>query len=218
MNPQTTDPIDDDSASTESAVSRKAKAKRGQRRMEILQAFAAMLEQPMAERVTTAALAKRLGVSEAALYRQFASKAQMLDALITFTEDSLLGLAAKVGEPGADGVDGRAACGQIVWLALQFAQANPGMVRVLVGDALVFEQARLTERVSLLFEKLEAVLRSHWRHWANQQGHGTPTADAQVRAALLLIYLRGVLHAFVRSDWKQLPTQGADAHLETLLG
>ena len=135
MNPQTTDPIDDDSAPTESAVSRNAKAKPGQRRMEILQAFAAMLEQPMAERVTTAALAKRLCVSEAALYRQFASKAQMLDALITFTEDSLLGLAAKVGEPGADGVDGRAACGRIVWLALQFAQANPGMVRVLVGDA-----------------------------------------------------------------------------------
>jgi len=218
MNPQATDPIDDDSASTESAVSRKAKAKPGQRRMEILQAFAAMLEQPMAERVTTAALAKRLGVSEAALYRQFASKAQMLDALITFTEDSLLGLAAKVGEPGADGLDGRAACGQIVWLALQFAQANPGMVRVLVGDALVFEQARLTERVALLFEKLEAVLRAHWRHWASQQDLATPTADAQVRAALLLVYLRGVLHAFVRSDWKQLPTQGADAHLETLLG
>jgi TetR/AcrR family transcriptional regulator len=129
-----------------------------------------------------------------------------------------LGLAAKVGEPGADGLDGRAACGQIVWLALQFAQANPGMVRVLVGDALVFEQARLTERVALLFEKLEAVLRAHWRHWASQQDLATPTADAQVRAALLLIYLRGVLHAFVRSDWKQLPTQGADAHLETLLG
>jgi len=82
----------------------------------------------------------------------------------------------------------------------------------------VFEQARLTERVALLFEKLEAVLRAHWRHWASQQDLATPTADAQVRAALLLIYLRGVLHAFVRSDWKQLPTQGADAHLETLLG
>ena len=209
---------DDADNATDGAVVRKSKAKPGERRMAILQAFAAMLEQPMAERVTTAALAKRLDVSEAALYRQFASKAQMLDALITFTEDSLLGLAGKVGEPGAVGLDGREACGKVVLLSLQFAQANPGMVRVLVGDALVFEKARLTERVGLLFEKLEAVLRAHWRHWAGQQGLATPTADAQVRATLLLIYLRGVLHAFVRSDWKHLPTQGADAHLETLLG
>jgi len=101
---------DDADNATDGAVVRKSKAKPGERRMAILQAFAAMLEQPMAERVTTAALAKRLDVSEAALYRQFASKAQMLDALITFTEDSLLGLAGKVGEPGAVGLDGREAC------------------------------------------------------------------------------------------------------------
>ena len=90
----------------------KGKPKPGQRRMEILQAFAAMLEQPMAERVTTAALAKRLGVSEAALYRQFASKSQMLDALITFTEDSLLGLATKVNSDPDKLVDGRERVGK----------------------------------------------------------------------------------------------------------
>ena len=208
---------DDADNATDGTVVRKSKAKPGERRMAILQAFAAMLEQPMAERVTTAALAKRLDVSEAALYRQFASKAQMLDALITFTEDSLLGLAGKVGEPGAVGLDGREACRKVVLLSLQFAQANPGMVRVLVGDALVFEQARLTERVNLLFDKLESVLRAHWRHWADQSGDATPTASAQSRADLLVSFLRGRLHAFVRSDWQQAPIAGADAHLAVLL-
>lgn len=200
-----------------SAPAGKGKPKPGQRRMEILQAFATMLEQPMAERVTTAALAKRLGVSEAALYRQFASKSQMLDALITFTEDSLLGLATKVNSDPDKLVDGRAACGQVVWLALQFAQANPGMVRVLVGDALIYEQPRLMARVNLLFDKLESILRGHWRSSALAANEGAPTAEAQMRAGLLLMCLRGRLHAFVRSDWKQRPTDGASEELAFLI-
>lgn len=200
-----------------SAPAGKGKPKPGQRRMEILQAFAAMLEQPMAERVTTAALAKRLGVSEAALYRQFASKSQMLNALITFTEDSLLGLATKVNSDPGKLVDGRAACGQVVWLALQFAQANPGMVRVLVGDALIYEQPRLMARVNLLFDKLESILRAHWRSSAMVANEGAPTAEAQMRAGLLLMCLRGRLHAFVRSDWKQCPTDGASEELAFLI-
>jgi TetR/AcrR family transcriptional regulator len=193
----------------------KTRAKPGQRRLEILQAFAAMLEQPTAERVTTAALAKRLDVSEAALYRQFASKAQMLEALIDFIEDSLMGLAAKVD---AQGLAGRVACAQLTQLILQFAQANPGMVRVMVGDALLLEQPRLAERIALLFDKLEAQLRGHWRRAAGETGAPTPDSDASVRAHVLMSFVRGQMLRFTRSQWRVLPTDRLDLHLDVLLG
>jgi TetR/AcrR family transcriptional regulator len=193
----------------------KARAKPGQRRLEILQAFAAMLEQPTAERVTTAALAKRLDVSEAALYRQFASKAQMLEALIDFIEDSLMGLASKVD---AQGLAGRVACAQLTQLILQFAQANPGMVRVMVGDALLLEQPRLAQRIALLFDKLEAQLRGHWRRAAGETGASTPDSDASVRAHVLMSFVRGQLLRFTRSQWRVLPTDRLDLHLDVLLG
>ncbi|MDP4609133.1 MAG: nucleoid occlusion factor SlmA [Burkholderiaceae bacterium] len=193
----------------------KTRAKPGQRRLEILQAFAAMLEQPTAERVTTAALAKRLDVSEAALYRQFASKAQMLEALIDFIEDSLMGLASKVD---AQGLAGRVACAQLTQLILQFAQANPGMVRVMVGDALLLEQPRLAQRIALLFDKLEAQLRGHWRRAAGETGAHTPDSDASVRAHVLMSFVRGQLLRFTRSQWRVLPTDRLDLHLDVLLG
>lgn len=192
----------------------KPKAKPGQRRLEILQAFAAMLEQPTTERVTTAALANHLGVSEAALYRQFASKAQMLEALIEFIEDSLMGLAAQVE---AQALGGRVACAQLTRLILQFAQANPGMVRVMVGDALLLEQPRLAERVSLLFDKLETQLKGHWRRAAGELTSDTPTAQAALRAHVLMSFVRGQLLRFARSQWRDPPTDGLDARLQVLL-
>ena len=186
----------------------------GQRRLEILQAFAAMLEQPQGARVTTAALAKSLGVSEAALYRQFASKAQMLEGLLEFIDDSLMGLAAKVA---AQQLGGRVACTQLTKLILQFAQANPGMVRVMVGDALLLEHARLAERMALVFDKLESELRGHWRRAAGEANSDTPTSQAQVRASLLMSFVRGQLLRFARSQWRDLPTDGLDARLQVLL-
>jgi TetR/AcrR family transcriptional regulator len=91
------------------------------------------------------------------------------------------------------------------------------MVRVLVGDALIYEQPRLMARVSLLFDKLESILRGHWRSSALAANEGAPTAEAQMRAGLLLMCLRGRLHAFVRSDWKQRPTDGASEELAFLI-
>lgn len=202
-------------AKTQPKTQPKSRPQPGQRRLEMLQAFAAMLEQPTAERVTTAALAKRLGVSEAALYRQFASKAQMLEALIDFIEDSLMGLASKVE---AQGLAGRVACAQLTQLILQFAQTNPGMVRVMVGDALLLEQPRLAERIALLFDKLEAQLRGHWRRAAGEAGASTPDSDASVRAHVLMSYVRGQLLRFTRSQWRVLPTDRLNLQLDVLLG
>ena len=108
--------------------------KPGERRVQILQVLAEMLQQPGAERVTTAALAARLAVSEAALYRHFASKAQMFEALIDFIESSVFGLINQIGEREPPG---RARAARIVAMVLQFGEKNPGMARVMVGDALV---------------------------------------------------------------------------------
>ena len=130
--------------------------KPGERRVQILQALATMLEQPGAERITTAALAARLEVSEAALYRHFASKAQMFEGLIEFIEQTVFGLINQLGEREPDA---RARCRKLVALLLQFGEKNPGMTRVMVGDALVFENERLQQRMNQFFDKIEATLR-----------------------------------------------------------
>ena len=122
------------------AVATRKRPKPGERRVQILQVLAEMLQQPGAERVTTAALAARLAVSEAALYRHFASKAQMFEALIDFIESSVFGLINQIGEREPAG---RARAARIVAMVLQFGEKNPGMARVMVGDALVFEHQRL---------------------------------------------------------------------------
>jgi len=128
----------------------------GERRLQILQTLANMLEQPGGERVTTAALAARIGVSEAALYRHFASKAQMFEGLIDFVEQSCMGLIRQVTDREAAGPQQAA---RIVSLILQFGEKNPGMCRVMTGDALVHEHERLQQRVNLLMDKIEAQLR-----------------------------------------------------------
>lgn len=187
----------------------------GQRRLEILQALAGMLEEPAGDRVTTASLAKKLGVSEAALYRHFASKAQMFEGLIGFIEDSLLGLVHQVQERESDPLQ---RCLRIVSLVLQFAQANPGMARVMVGDALLYENARLQERVELLMDKLESSLKQEWREVAAKAGDPSPTVSAQVRAATLMAFLQGRLLRYCRSGWRRQPSAELDASLLILLG
>ncbi|MEN9769751.1 MAG: nucleoid occlusion factor SlmA [Pseudomonadota bacterium] len=195
-----------------SDVPARKRPKPGERRVQILQALAAMLEQPGAERVTTAALAARLSVSEAALYRHFASKAQMFEALIDFIEASVFSLINQLQErepePGAR-------VQKMVRMVLQFAERNPGMTRVMVGDALVFEHERLQERMNLFFDKLEA----QWRQPLREALAATamPTVEAQVRAALLHAFVLGRLQRYARSGFRRAPSENLEASLAIVL-
>ena len=172
----------------------------GERRLQILQTLAAMLEQPGTERVTTAGLAAKIGVSEAALYRHFASKAQMFEGLIDFVDQSVIGLIRQVTDREPAGAQ---QAGRIVALLLQFAEKNPGMSRVMIGDALVLEHERLQERINLLFDKIEAQLRQSLKSIES----ATPTADAQVTASLLVAFMQGRLQRFARSGFKRMPSE-----------
>lgn len=182
----------------------------GERRVQILQALASMLEAPAGERVTTAALSARLGVSEAALYRHFASKAQMFEGLIDFVDQSVMGLIRQVTDREPVGPQ---QAGRIVSLLLQFAEKNPGMCRVMTGDALVLEHERLQERINLLFDKIEAQLRQSLKGIES----ATPTADAQLVASLLVAFMQGRLQRFARSGFKRLPSEHLQAALARIL-
>src|SRR5471032_1383240 len=165
------------------------------RRVQILQALAAMLEQPGAERITTAALAAKLEVSEAALYRHFASKAQMFEGLIEFIEQSVFTLVNQIveREPNA-----AAQVHKVLQVLLQFGEKNPGMTRVMVGDALVFENERLQTRMNQFFERIESQLRVALRARAEAAGAATPTVDANAQASALTSFAIGRLQRFAR--------------------
>jgi TetR/AcrR family transcriptional regulator len=195
-------------------VARRTRPKPGERRVQILQALATMLEAPGAERITTAALAATLGVSEAALYRHFASKAQMFEGLIEFIEQSLFGLANQVLEREPDAATQVA---RIVGAVLQFAEKNPGMCRVMVGDALVFENERLIARVNQAFERLESLLRQPYRALAESRGSQTPTVDAQAAASAAVSLVLGRLQRHARTGFQRRPTEHLDATLRLLL-
>jgi len=186
--------------------------KPGERRVQILQALATMLEQPGAERITTAALAARLDVSEAALYRHFASKAQMFEGLIEFIEQSVFTLINQIAErePAGQGQAGR-----IVAMLIQFAEKNPGMTRVMVGDALVFENERLQQRMNQFFDKVEASLKQCLR--TAPADAAAPTVDAQVRASVLTAFIVGRLQRFARSGFKRVPSEHLDASLQRMI-
>ena len=187
--------------------------KPGERRVQILQTLAAMLERPGAERVTTAALAAQLAVSEAALYRHFASKAQMFEGLIDFIEQSVFTLVNQILERDASSARERAS--RIVTMLIQFAEKNPGMTRVMVGDALVYENERLQNRMNQFFDRIESTLRQVLRGAVvvDIQSSSTPTVDAQVRAAVLTAFVTGRLQRFVRSGFRHLPSEQLEASL-----
>ena len=187
--------------------------KPGERRLQILQALAAMLEQPGAERITTAALAARLEVSEAALYRHFASKAQMFEGLIEFIEQSVFTLVNQIAEREAAG---EAQVGRMLAVLLQFCERNPGMTRVMVGDALVFEDERLLTRMNQFFDRLESQFRQGLRAAAEARGSATPTVDAQVQASVYAAFAVGRLQRFARSGFRRSPTEQLDLVLKTL--
>jgi TetR/AcrR family transcriptional regulator len=188
--------------------------KPGERRVQILQALAGMLEQPGVDRITTAALAAHLDVSEAALYRHFASKAQMFESLIEFIETSLFTLANQIMEREPDPA---AQISRILGVALQFAEKNPGMARVMVGDALVFEHDRLVARMNQAFERLESLLRQSYKALADARASQTPTADSQAGASLAVSVVLGRLQRFTRTGFKRLPTEHLDATVRQLL-
>jgi len=207
-------PSDNDAQASSAAPARK-RPKPGERRIQILQALATMLEQPGAERITTAALAAKLSVSEAALYRHFASKAQMFEGLIDFIEETVFSLINQIQsrQPG----DALRQTAGIVSVVVQFAERNPGMTRVMVGDALVFEHERLQQRMNQFFDKLEAALRQCLREAMEAAGTATPTVDAQVRASLLTAFLLGRLQRFARSGYRKSPSEHLDACLARML-
>jgi TetR/AcrR family transcriptional regulator len=197
-------PVVDDTAN------RRKRPKPGERRVQILQALAAMLQEPGSDRITTAALAARLEVSEAALYRHFASKAQMFEGLIEFIESSVFTLINQITEREPVGA---VQAGRIVSVLLQFGERNPGMVRVMVGDALVFEHERLTVRMNQFFERVESQLRQGLKLAADEAGSSTPTVDAQLRASVLTSFIVGRLQRYVRSGFRRSPTEQLDAAL-----
>ncbi len=169
----------------------------GERKLQILQALASMLEAPVPGKITTAALAGQLQVSEAALYRHFASKAQMFDGLIEFIEQSVFSLVNRIvasHENGLQQTEG------IFKLLLGFAETNPGMTRVLIGDALVHENERLQARINQFHDRIEATLRQSLRIAAAQQACHVDPARA---ASLLLSAVMGQWQMFARSQFKR---------------
>ena len=186
--------------------------KPGERRLQILQTLAAMLEAPRGEKVTTAALAAKLDVSEAALYRHFASKAQMFEGLIEFIESTVFALINKIQ---SETQDGAAQAEQTVVMLLRFAEKNQGMTRVLIGDALVNEDERLQARINQLVDKLEATLRQSLRiAQAAHAWHGDATADA----AVLIAYVIGRWQLFAKSGFKRAPQDGWPLQRKFLFG
>jgi TetR/AcrR family transcriptional regulator len=205
-------------AAPEAASPARKRPKPGERRVQILQALAMMLEQPGAERITTAALAARLEVSEAALYRHFASKAQMFEGLIEFIEQSVFTLVNQIQEREAaangQGEGGSRQAARIIAMLVQFAEKNPGMTRVMVGDALVYENERLQQRMNQFFDKIESTLKQCLRA---EEGSATPTVDGQVRASMLTAFVVGRLQRFARSGFRRSPSEHLEASLALML-
>jgi|GEM_PF-193582 len=204
------------------AAERKKRPAPGQRREEILQALAHMLEQPGHERITTAALASSLGLSEAALYRHFASKAKMFDALLDFIEQSVFGLVRQLlgdalPDMAASNPHGVQQARQVIALLLQFAERNPGLVRIMVGDAIALENPRLRARMQQFFDRLELRLRQCLRPAVSALGSPTPTVDANASANVLMSFAQGRLLRFVRSDFRRLPTEQLQASLALMV-
>ena len=177
------------------------------RRESILQALARELEEKPGERITTAQLAKAVGVSEAALYRHFPSKAKMFEGLIEFIEDTIFTLVNRILEEEKKSLS---RCEKILSLLLGFAEKNPGMTRLLVSDALVGEKSRLRERISQFYERVETQIKQVLRESRLQ---GSEISDEQIKtySRLLLSIIEGRLHRYVRSDFSQLPLAGWSA-------
>ncbi|MGS0742110.1 nucleoid occlusion factor SlmA [Glaciimonas sp. GG7] len=189
-----------------------ATMKPGERKLQILQALASMLEQPKGEKITTAALAARLEVSEAALYRHFASKAQMFEGLIEFIESSVFGLINQIAEQQENGLLQAKA---VVLMLLNFAERNPGMTRVIIGDALINEDARLQLRMNQFVDRVELALKQALRIAASQGE--TSETEATIRANILTSFVLGRWQRFAKTRFVQKPCDDAVQHIALML-
>ncbi|HIX61326.1 MAG TPA: nucleoid occlusion factor SlmA [Candidatus Halomonas stercoripullorum] len=176
------------------------------RREQILQALALMLEEDSGKRITIAALARQVGVSEAALYRHFPSKARMFEGLIAFIEETLFERISRILDEVPEAVP---RCGQILTLLLAFAEKNPGLSRLLDGDVLTGETARLRLRIHQLFERMETQLKQILREAELREQRRT-LLPASATANLLMAYAEGRISQYVRSDFKRRPTEHWD--------
>jgi len=187
--------------------------KPGERKLQILQTLAQMLEKPSAEKITTASLAAKLDVSEAALYRHFASKAQMFEGLIAFIEETIFGLVTKIGTEHASGL---AQTEAILTMLLGFSKKNQGMTRVLIGDALVNENERLQLRINQLHDRLETTLKQALR-FAISQKEIPEDVDVAAHANLLLCYVAGRWQQYAKSGFKRDPMEFWSAQWKQLI-
>lgn len=186
--------------------------KPGERKQQILETLAKMLETPTQEKITTASLAAKLDVSEAALYRHFASKAQMFEGLISFIEQTLFGLINKIT---TEETDGMTQVRRIVTIMLLFAEKNPGMTRVLTGDALVNEDNRLQLRINQMFDRLESTIKQSFRIAQTQTERAI---DSESQANLMLCFVIGRWHQFAKSGYKRKPMEFVQQQLNYLNG
>ncbi|MCV3262367.1 nucleoid occlusion factor SlmA [Vibrio harveyi] len=185
-------------------------SKKSNRREEILQALAQMLESTEgASRITTAKLAKQVGVSEAALYRHFPSKARMFEGLIEFIEEALMTRINRILDDEKDTLERTFRL--VMHLILAFSERNPGLTRILSGHALMFENERLRDRINQLFERIETQLRQILRERKIREGKSFPVEE-RILAAQILGQVEGSLNRFVRSDFKYQPTANFDEY------
>jgi TetR/AcrR family transcriptional regulator len=187
-----------------------ARPRRGERRQTILETLAHMLEKNQGEHITTAQLARAVGVSEAALYRHFASKAKMFEGLLEFIEETLF---TRINKIIAEEARAEARVQNILFLLLGFADKNPGMARLLYGDVLVGETERLRQRVVQIYERIETQLKQILREAEAGESLRVPIADT---AALLLAVVEGSITRYVRSEFKSSPVAGWDKQWDLL--
>ncbi len=187
-----------------------ARLRRGERRQTILETLAHMLEKNQGEHITMAQLARAVGVSEAALYRHFASKAKMFEGLLEFVEETIF---TRINKILAEESRAEARVQNILFLLLGFADKNPGMARLLYGDVLVGETERLRQRVVQIYERIETQLKQVLREGEASENLRVPIADT---AALLLAVVEGAITRYVRSEFQSSPVAGWDKQWELL--
>ncbi len=183
----------------------------GERKQQILETLAKMLEAPKREKITTASLAAKLEVSEAALYRHFANKAQMFEGLIVFIEETIFGLINKISTEETEGLR---QIQRIITMLLVFAEKNPGMTRVLIGDALVNEDEKLQLRINQLYDRIEVTLKQSLRIAETQTQH---KYNAEAQANLMVCYIVGRWQQYAKSGFKRKPTEFIEQQLPNLL-
>jgi TetR/AcrR family transcriptional regulator len=183
----------------------------GERKQQILETLAKMLESPKREKITTASLAAKLDVSEAALYRHFANKAQMFEGLIEFIEETIFGLINKISTEETEGLK---QVQRIITMLLAFAEKNPGMTRVLIGDALVNEDDSLQLRINQLYDRIEVTLKQSLRIAETQTGN---KVDVEAKANLLICYVIGRWHQYAKSGFKRKPLEYTPQQLTAVI-